>query len=141
MKSTPINKAFLKVEHELLDNTVLKPVEKCLLMLLTRLRTAPNGCCPSHTYLKRRLALKDKRTLIRHLDRLQLFGYITWLNRGKNNTNRYYFRDEEGFQSIITRNLNLRKKMSLQQKDLYEERRLRKGIDTNKVVLINSKKV
>ena len=141
MKSTPTNKAFFKLDHELLDNMVLKPVEKCLLMLLTRLRTAPNGCCPSHTYLKRRLAIKHKNTLIRHLDRLQLFGYITWLNRGKNKTNKYYFRDDEGFQSIITRNINLRKKMSLQQKELYEERRLRKGINTNKVILINSKKI
>lgn len=134
------DKSFFKVEHELLDNTVLKPVEKCLLMLLRRLRTAPRGCSPSHAYLMKRTAIKHKRTLIKHLDKLQLFGYITWRNRGKNKTNLYYFREDKEFQSILQSNLKYRKIISLQQKQLYEDRKLLKGIKNNKVVLIESLK-
>jgi hypothetical protein len=134
------DKSFFKVEHQLLDNTVLKPVEKCLLMLLRRLRTAPRGCTPSHSYLMKRTSIKHRKTLVRHLDKLQLFGYITWQNRGKNQTNKYYFREDSQFQSILQSNLRLRSKMSLQQKQLYNDRKLLKGINNKKVILIESLK-
>ena len=86
------SKPFLKVEHELIDDQVLTPTQKCLLLLLRRLQTAPKGCTPSHLYLKKRLRLKSSKTLVKHLDRLQLLGYITWQNRGKGNTNKFLFR-------------------------------------------------
>ena len=54
---------------------------------------------------RKKMGLKDKRTLVRHLDRLQLFGYITWENRGKNKTNKYYIRGDDNFQSILNNNL------------------------------------
>jgi hypothetical protein len=133
MKSTPQNKAFLKVEHELLDNMVLKPVEKCLLMLLRRLRTAPRGCEPSHAYLRQRLSIKDKRTLSLSLDRLQKFGYITWLNRGKGKTSKYYFNGEPNFLAIVNKNISLRLKMSKEQKELYKKRKVKR---TNNVIHI-----
>jgi hypothetical protein len=112
---------FLKVEHSLLDNEVLTSTEKCLYMLLRRLESAPKGCTPSYAYLKRKLKIKDKRTALRALDRLQLFGYITWVNRGTNKTNKYYFRGDINFQSILQDNLRLRKIMSNKQKIIYNQ--------------------
>ena len=129
-------KGFLKVEHELLDNTVLKPTEKCLLMLLRRLRTAPNGCCPSHAYLKKRLAIKHRKTLLKHLDRLAMFGYICWKNRGKNLTNQYLFRDDPDFERSYLNNLKLRSIMSRKQKEKYHQRLLQQGVESRKVKLI-----
>jgi hypothetical protein len=113
---------FLKVEHSLLDNEVLTSTEKCLYMLLRRLESAPKGCTPSYAYLKRKLKIKDKRTALRALDRLQLFGYITWVNRGTNKTNKYYFRGDINFQSILQDNLRLRKIMSNKQKIIYNQK-------------------
>ena len=129
-------KGFLKVEHELLDNTVLKPTEKCLLMLLRRLKTAPNGCCPSHAYLKKRLAIKHRKTLLKHLDRLAMFGYICWRNRGKNLTNEYLFRDDPNFERSYLNNLKLRSIMSRKQKEQYHQRLLRQGLASRKVKFI-----
>ena len=129
-------KGFLKVDHELLDNTVLKPVEKCLLMLLRRLRTAPNGCCPSHAYLKKRLAIKHRKTLLKHLDRLAMFGYICWRNRGKNLTNQYLFRDDPDFERSYLNNLKLRSIMSRKQKEKYHQTLLQQGVESRKVKLI-----
>ena len=134
-------KGFLKVDHELLDNPVLKPVEKCLLMLLKRLENAPNGCCPSHAYLKKRLAIKHRKTLLRSLDRLAMFGYITWKNRGKGNTNKFIFRGEDNFQSTLLHNLRLRIKMSKQQKILYEKRKLKQAEKEGVILLKQARKV
>ena len=113
---------FLKVPHSLIDNEVLTSTEKCLLMLLIRLRTAKKGCVPSYAYLKKKLKTKDNRTVLRALDRLQLFGYVTWRNRGQNKTNKYYFRDDEEFQSVLQDNLRLRRVMSAKQKIIYNNR-------------------
>jgi hypothetical protein len=129
-------KGFIKVEHELLDNLVLKPVEKCLLLLLRRLRTAPKGCCPSHAYLKKRLAIKHRKTLLRSLDRLAMFGYITWKNRGKNLTNKYIFRDDPDFERAYLNNQRLREIMSRKQKEQYNKRLLQQGVESKKIRLI-----
>ena len=95
MKHKPTLEPFLKVPLSLIDNEVLTSIEKCLLMLLIRLRTAKKGCVPSYAYLKKKLKIKDDRTITRALDKLKLFGYITWKNRGQNKTNQYYFREDE----------------------------------------------
>ena len=118
MKAEP----FLKVPHSLIDNEVLTTNEKCLYMLLTRLRTAKKGCVPSYAYLKKKLNLRDNRTVLKALDRLQIFGYITWKNRGKNKSNKYYFRGDADFQSILQDNLRLRKIMSDKQKAKYNQK-------------------
>tara|TARA_R100000995_G_scaffold28381_2_gene12445 strand:- start:357 stop:773 length:417 start_codon:yes stop_codon:yes gene_type:complete len=135
------SKPFLKVEHELIDDQVLTPTQKCLLMLLRRLQTAPKGCTPSHLYLKKRLKLKSSKTLVRNLDRLQLLGYITWQNRGKGNTNRFIFRGQDNFQSILLHNLRLRTKMSKQQKILYEKRKLKQAEKEGVILLKQARKV
>ena len=135
------SKPFLKVEHDLIDDQVLTPTQKCLLLLLRRLRTAPKGCTPSHLYLKKRLRLKSSKTLVKHLDRLQLLGYITWQNRGKGNTNRFIFRGQDNFQSILLHNLRLRNKMSKQQKILYEKRKLEKAKEKGVILLKPVRKV
>ena len=132
MKSEP----FLKVPHSLLDNEVLTSHEKMLYILLTRLRTAKRGCVPSHAYLLKKMGLKDKRTLVRHLDRLQLFGYITWENRGKNKTNKYYFRRYEKFQHILNNNIRLRKIMSAKQKKIYKDNVRKKFVDKKGIKLV-----
>jgi hypothetical protein len=127
---------FLKVPLSLIDNEVLNSHEKYLLMLLTRLRTAKRGCCPSHVYLMKKMGLKDKRTLIRHLDRLQLFGYITWENRGKNKTNLYYFRGDDNFQAILSNNIKLRKFLSEKHKKIYVDKVMKKFVDKKGIRLI-----
>ena len=129
---------FLKVPHSLIDNEVLTSLEKCLYMLLTRLRTAIRGCCPSYTYLNRKLKIKDNRTVLRHLDRLQLFGYITWKNRGQNKSNKYYFRDEPEFQSILQDNLRLRRVMSEKQKRIKQQKIRDKFVERGGIKLVNS---
>ena len=129
---------FLKVEHSLLDNEVLTSTEKCLYMLLRRLEKAPKGCTPSYAYLKRKLKIKDNRTVLRALDRLQLFGYITWKNRGKNQSNKYYFRDEPEFQSILQDNLRLRRIMSEKQKIIKQQKIRDKFVEKRGIKLVNS---
>ena len=135
------SKPFLKVEHELIDDQVLTPTQKCLLLLLRRLRTAPKGVVPSQTYLKKKLKIKQSRTLLRHLDRLQLLGYITWKNRGKGRTNEYIFRDNPNFQSTLLLNLRLRTKMSKLQKKLYEQRKLKQAEKEGVILLKQARKV
>ena len=105
-------------------------------MLLTRLQTATRGCVPSHAYLLKKMGLKDKRTLVRHLDRLQLFGYITWQNRGKNKTNKYYFRGDDNFQSILNNNFKLRKIMSNKHKQIYVDKVRKKFVEKKGIKLI-----
>jgi len=97
--ATNKTKGFLKVEHELLDNFALRPLEKLIYMLLLRLRDAPRGCCPSYEYLMKRSKVKRRRTLLSALDRLSLFGYITWKHRGNHLTNQYIFRDDPHFEN------------------------------------------
>ena len=129
---------FLKVPNSLIDNEVLTPTEKCLYIVLTRLRTAKRGCMPSYTYIKRKLKIKDNRTVLRALDRLQFFGYITWKNRGQNKSNKYYFRDEPEFQSILQDNLRLRKIMSLKQQQIKQKRIRDKFVNKVGIKLVNN---
>ena len=132
------NEPFLKVPNSLIDNEVLTPTEKCLYIVLTRLRTAKRGCVPSYTYIKRKLKIKDNRTVLRALDRLQFFGYITWKNRGLAKTNKYYFRDEPEFQSILQDNLKLRKIMSLKQQQIKQQRIRDKFVNKVGIKLVNN---
>ena len=129
-------KGFLKVEHELLDNFALRPLEKLIYMLLLRLRDAPRGCCPSYEYLMKRTKVKRRRTLLSALDRLSLFGYITWKHRGNHLTNQYLFRDDPNFEQTYLNNLKLRATMSRKQKEKYHQRLLRQGVESRKVKLI-----
>jgi hypothetical protein len=129
---------FLKVPNSLIDNEVLTPTEKCLYIVLTRLRTAKRGCVPSYAYIKRKLKIKDNRTVLRALDRLQFFGYITWKNRGQNKSNKYYFRDEPEFQSILQDNLRLRKIMSLKQQQIKQQRIRDKFVNKVGIKLVNN---
>ena len=129
-------KGFLKVDHELLDNTVLKPLEKLIYCLLLRLRDAPRGCCPSYRYLMKRCKVKRRRTLLSALDRLSLFGYITWKHRGNHLTNQYIFRDDPHFEQTYLNNLKLRSTMSRKQKEKYHQRLLRQGVASKKVQII-----
>ena len=138
MKDKPTLEPFLKVPLSLIDNEVLTSVEKCLLILLIRLRTAKRGCVPSYAYLKKKLKIKDNRTITRALDRLQLFGYITWKNRGQNKTNQYYFRDNEEFQTVLQDNFRLRRLMSQKQKNIYNQRLRDNFVNKKGIKVINS---
>jgi len=134
----PSLEPFLKVPHSLIDNEVLTSVEKCLYMLLRRLENAPKGCTPSYAYLKRKLKIKDNRTVLRALDRLQLFGYITWVNRGQNKSNKYYFRGDTNFQSILQDNLRLRKVMAQKQQIRYNQKLRDNFVNKKGIKVINS---
>jgi len=68
-------------------------------------------------------------------------GYITWQNRGKGNTNRFIFRGQDNFQSILLHNLRLRTKMSKQQKILYEKRKLKQAEKEGVILLKQARKV
>lgn len=129
---------FLKVPHKILDSEVLTGSQKCLYMLLLRLRTAKRGCTPSHDYLLRKLKIRSSRTLLRALDRLQLFGYITWENRGKNISNRYYFRDEPEFEKVLQHNFKRRRIISQKQKVLYNQRLRNKSVNKGVIRLVKS---
>jgi hypothetical protein len=108
-------------------------------MLLIRLRTAKKGCVPSYAYLKKKLKIKDDRTITRALDRLQLFGYITWKNRGQNKTNQYYFREDfEEFQTVLQNNLRLRRLMSQKQKNIYNQRLRDNFVNKQGIKVINN---
>ena len=129
---------FLKVPHSLIDNEVLTSLEKMLYIVLTRLRTAKRGCVPSYVYLKQKLKIKDKRTILKALDRLQLFGYITWVNRGQNKSNKYYFRGDDNFQHILNNNIRLRKIMSAKQKKIYNEKVRKKFVEKKGIKLVSN---
>ena len=107
-------------------------------MLLIRLRTAKKGCVPSYAYLKKKLKIKDDRTITRALDRLQLFGYIAWKNRGQNKTNQYYFREDEEFQTVLQNNLRLRRLMSQKQKNIYNQRLRDNFVNKQGIKVINN---
>ena len=130
------NEPFLKVPLSLIDNEVLNSHEKYLLMLLTRLRTAKRGCCPSHVYLMKKMGLKDKRTLIRHLDRLQIFGYITWDSRRKKKTCCDDFMAEEHLGAFLSNNIKLRKFLSEKHKKIYVDKVMKKFVDKKGIRLI-----
>ena len=134
---TPLD-PFLKVPHKILDSEVLTGTQKCLYMLLLRLKTAKRGCTPSHDYLLRKLKIRSSRTLLRALDRLQFFGYITWKNRGKNISNKYYFRGEPDFEKVLQNNFKRRKIISEKQKILYNQRLRNKSVDKGIIRLVKS---
>ena len=84
----------------------------------------------------KRCKVKRRRTLLRALDRLSLFGYITWKHRGNNLTNKYLFRNDPDFEQSYLNNLKLRAIMSRKQKEKYHQRLLQQGVESRKVKLI-----
>jgi hypothetical protein len=72
------------------------------------------------------------------LDRLQLFGYITWINRGQNKSNKYHFRGDTNFQSILQDNLRLRKVMAQKQKNRYNQKLRNNFVNKKGIKVINS---
>lgn len=73
------------------------------------------------------------------MDKLQFLGYVTWKNRGKGKSNLYIFRDNPEFQSTLLHNHRLRSKMSREQKEIYQARKLTKGFKDKKVILLKAK--
>jgi hypothetical protein len=69
---------------------------------------------------------------------LQLFGYITWKNRGQNKTNQYYFREDEEFQTVLQNNLRLRRLMSQKQKNIYNQRLRDNFVNKQGIKVINN---
>ena len=99
-------------------------------------QNSQKGLCALLRLLKTKLKIKDKRTILKALDRLQLFGYITWENRGKDKTNKYYFRGDENFQHILNNNIRLRKIMSDKHKQIYVDKVRKKFVEKKGIKLV-----
>jgi hypothetical protein len=104
-------KYFEKIDKDLLNNRVLNANEKLIYIICYSFRNAPRGCRISHRYLMERCGIKTIPTLVKHLDRLTLFGMLA--RKQINNGTCHYVFDKEIMQEYIQHNTNKRKKISL----------------------------
>lgn len=104
-------KYFEKIDKDLLNNRVLNANEKLIYIICKSFENAPRGCRISHRYLMERCGIKTIPTLVKHLDRLSLFGMLA--RKQINNGTCHYVFDKEIMQEYIQHNTNKRKKISL----------------------------
>ena len=103
-------KYFEKIDKDLLNNRNLNSHEKLIYVICKSFENAPRGCRVSHKYLMQRTGIKTKKTLIKCLDNLSLYGLMSrkQIDQG---TNHYVF-DKDNMQSYIAQNIGRRKKIS-----------------------------
>lgn len=94
-----------------MNNKVLSANEKVVYIICKSFATAPMGCRISHKYLMDRTKIKTRKTLIKCLDRLTMFGMLARKQIG-HGTCHYVF-DQATMQEYINHNLNKRRKISL----------------------------
>ena len=104
-------KTFEKFHTDLLNNKVLSANEKVVYIICKSFENAPMGCRISHKYLMDRTKIKTRKTLIKILDRLTLFGMLSRKQIG-HGTCHYVF-DKETMQEYTQHNINKRRKISL----------------------------
>ena len=104
-------KTFEKFYTDLLNNKVLSANEKVVYIICKSFENAPMGCRISHKYLMDRTKIKTRKTLIKILDRLTLFGMLSRKQIG-HGTCHYVF-DKETMQEYTQHNINKRRKISL----------------------------
>ena len=104
-------KYFVKIDQDLLNNRFLTANEKIIYVICYSYINAPYGCRVSHKYLMQRTGIKTKKTLIRCLDNLALYGLMARKQIGQG-SNDYVF-DKPTMQEYILHNLNKRKRISL----------------------------
>ena len=103
-------KYFEKIDKDLLNSRNLNSHEKLIYVICKSFENAPRGCRVSHKYLMQRTGIKTKKTLIKCLDNLSLYGLMSRKQIGQG-TNHYVF-DRENMQSYIAQNIGRRKKIS-----------------------------
>lgn len=107
-------KTFEKFYSELLNNQVLTANEKVIYVICKSFANAPRGCRISHQYLMTRTGIKTRKSLIKALDRLTLFGMLA--RKQIDNSTCHYVFDKETMQQYIQHNQNKRRKISLSKK-------------------------
>ena len=107
-------KTFEKFHTDLLNNKVLSANEKVVYIICKSFENAPMGCRISHKYLMDRTKIKTRKTLIKILDRLTLFGMLSRKQIG-HGTCHYVF-DKETMQEYTQHNINKRRKISRNKK-------------------------
>ena len=107
-------KTFEKFYSELLNNQVLTANEKVIYIICKSFANAPRGCRISQQYLMTRTGIKTRKSLIKALDRLTLFGMLA--RKQIDNSTCHYVFDKETMQQYIQHNQNKRRKISLSKK-------------------------
>ena len=107
-------KTFEKFDTDLMNNKVLSANEKVVYIICKSFENAPMGCRISHKYLMDRTKIKTRKTLIKILDRLTLFGMLSRKQIG-HGTCHYVF-DKETMQEYTQHNINKRRKISRSKK-------------------------
>jgi len=102
-------KYFEKIDKDLLNNRNLNSHEELIYVICKSFENAPRGCRVSHKYLMQRTGIKTKKTLIKCLDNLSLYGLMSRKQIGQG-TNHYVFKKEE-MQSYIAQHIGKRKKI------------------------------
>ena len=103
-------KYFEKIDKDLLNNRNLNSHEKLIYVICKSFENAPRGCRVSHKYLMQRTGIKTKKTLIKCLDNLSLYGLMSRKQIGQW-TNQYVF-DIKNKQSYIDQKIGRRMKRS-----------------------------
>ena len=104
-------KTFEKFYTDLLNNKVLSANEKVVFIICKSFENAPMGCRISHKYLMDRTKIKTRKTLIKCLDRLTMFGMLA--RKQIDNSTCHYVFDKTTMQEYINHNINKRRKISL----------------------------
>jgi len=126
-------KYFEKFDKDLINNQNLNSHEKLIYIICKSFENAPRGCRVSHKYLMQRTGIKTKKTLIKCLDNLSLYGLMSRMQIGQG-TNHYVF-DKDIMQSYIAQNIGRRKKLSLKKKSQFKS--YMKNINDPKVIHIH----
>ena len=104
-------KYFEKIDKDLLNNRNLNSHEKLIYIICKSFEKAPRGARISHKYLMLRTGIKTKKTLIKCLDNLSLYGLMARKQIGQGTC--HYVFDKPTMQEYIRHNINKRKKISL----------------------------
>ena len=104
-------KTFEKFDSDLMNNKVLSANEKVVYIICKSFATAPRGCRISHKYLMDRTKIKTRKTLIKCLDRLTMFGMLA--RKQIDNSTCHYVFDKATMQEYINHNINKRRKIAL----------------------------
>ena len=104
-------KYFEKINKDLLNNRNLNSHEKLIYIICKSFEKAPRGARISHKYLMQRTGIKTKKTLIKALDNLSLYGLMARKQIGQGTC--HYVFDKPTMQEYIRHNINKRKKISL----------------------------
>ena len=104
-------KTFEKFDSSLMNNKVLSANEKVVYIICKSFATAPRGCRISHKYLMDRTKIKTRKTLIKCLDRLTMFGMLA--RKQIDNSTCHYVFDKTTMQEYINHNINKRRRIAL----------------------------